>query len=156
MLSHTTVISPFILLQNSTDSQWSWIGDSSYRMHRFRSSASAIKGLTAEILVSTTSNIELHLTHLLRTLTLRGPRTARRLTDIGRRDRVWPPAVVCALRPRTTHDVQRHSACAGTHCFHRTARVGAASCGRCRSWTRIAPKLHGVLRSSLHSHGPFV
>ena len=39
-------------LQNFTDSQWTWLGNSAYRMHRFRSSASAIKGLTAEILVS--------------------------------------------------------------------------------------------------------
>ncbi|KIP11044.1 hypothetical protein PHLGIDRAFT_64468 [Phlebiopsis gigantea 11061_1 CR5-6] len=36
---------------NFTDSQWPLLGGSDYRMHRFRSSASAIKGLTAEILI---------------------------------------------------------------------------------------------------------
>ena len=29
-----------------------WLGDSVYRMHRFRSTASPVKGLTADILVS--------------------------------------------------------------------------------------------------------
>lgn len=38
---------------NHTDSQWTWVGNSWYRMHRFRSCASAIKGLTAEILIMT-------------------------------------------------------------------------------------------------------
>ncbi|EKM57847.1 uncharacterized protein PHACADRAFT_251727 [Phanerochaete carnosa HHB-10118-sp] len=38
---------------NHTDSQWTWLGNSWYRMHRFRSTASAIKGLTAEILIMT-------------------------------------------------------------------------------------------------------
>ncbi|GJE85606.1 CoA pyrophosphatase [Phanerochaete sordida] len=38
---------------NYTDSQWTWLGNSWYKMHRFRSSASAIKGLTAEILIMT-------------------------------------------------------------------------------------------------------
>lgn len=38
--------------QNPSDIELAWLGNSTYRMHRFRSSASAIKGLTAEILVS--------------------------------------------------------------------------------------------------------
>lgn len=29
----------------------SWLGDAVYRMHRFRSTASSVKGLTADILV---------------------------------------------------------------------------------------------------------
>ncbi|PSS34043.1 hypothetical protein PHLCEN_2v1947 [Hermanssonia centrifuga] len=37
---------------NYSDNQWSWLGNSFYRMHRFRSTASAIKGLTAEILIT--------------------------------------------------------------------------------------------------------
>lgn len=32
-----------------------WLGDSTYRMHRFRSTAFAIKGLTADILVRTSA-----------------------------------------------------------------------------------------------------
>ncbi|CAL1715944.1 unnamed protein product [Somion occarium] len=38
---------------NFTDILVPWIGNSGYRMHRFRSSASPIKGLTAEILIMT-------------------------------------------------------------------------------------------------------
>jgi peroxisomal coenzyme A diphosphatase NUDT7 len=39
-------------VQNFSDNPVPWLENSTYRMHRFRSSASAIKGLTAEILVS--------------------------------------------------------------------------------------------------------
>ncbi|KAH8094452.1 NUDIX hydrolase domain-like protein [Cristinia sonorae] len=38
---------------NPSDVELPWLGNSSYRMHRFRSSASPIKGLTAEILIMT-------------------------------------------------------------------------------------------------------
>lgn len=39
-------------LQNYADSQWEWMGNSTYRLHRFRAAAAAIKGLTADVLVS--------------------------------------------------------------------------------------------------------
>lgn len=39
--------------QNFSDIELPWLGDSTYRMHRFRSTAFAIKGLTADILVRT-------------------------------------------------------------------------------------------------------
>lgn len=39
-------------IQNHTDVPLPWLGDSVYRMHRFRSTASPVKGLTADILVS--------------------------------------------------------------------------------------------------------
>jgi len=39
-------------IQNVSDSVWTQMRSSTYRMHRFRSSASPIKGLTADILVS--------------------------------------------------------------------------------------------------------
>ncbi|KAI0346222.1 hypothetical protein BDW22DRAFT_1323188 [Trametopsis cervina] len=38
---------------NFTDYDIQWLGNTAYRMHRLRSSASAIKGLTAEILIAT-------------------------------------------------------------------------------------------------------
>lgn len=41
--------------QNFSDIELPWLGDSTYRMHRFRSTAFAIKGLTADILVSTSA-----------------------------------------------------------------------------------------------------
>ncbi|KAF7789748.1 hypothetical protein EIP86_000694 [Pleurotus ostreatoroseus] len=41
---------------NFTDNTWDWLG-TSYRMHRFRSCASTIKGLTAEILTLTGDGI---------------------------------------------------------------------------------------------------
>jgi hypothetical protein len=37
--------------QNSSDTPLPWFGDAVYRMHRFRSTASPVKGLTADILV---------------------------------------------------------------------------------------------------------
>ncbi|KZT06133.1 uncharacterized protein LAESUDRAFT_759659 [Laetiporus sulphureus 93-53] len=40
-------------LHNSDDRRLTFLGDASYRMHRFRSSASPVKGLTAEILMTT-------------------------------------------------------------------------------------------------------
>lgn len=40
-------------VQNFSDIELPWLGDSTYRMHRFRSTAFAIKGLTADILVRT-------------------------------------------------------------------------------------------------------
>ncbi|OJT05840.1 hypothetical protein TRAPUB_3295 [Trametes pubescens] len=39
--------------QNFSDIELPWLGNSTYRMHRFRSTAFAIKGLTADILVRT-------------------------------------------------------------------------------------------------------
>jgi len=38
---------------NSTDTPIPWLGNSIYRMHRFRSTASPVKGLTADILIKT-------------------------------------------------------------------------------------------------------
>ncbi|KAI0704969.1 NUDIX hydrolase domain-like protein [Cytidiella melzeri] len=38
---------------NYADSQWSWMGGSTYRLHRFRSATAAIKGLTADVLILT-------------------------------------------------------------------------------------------------------
>ncbi|THH16665.1 hypothetical protein EW146_g4007 [Bondarzewia mesenterica] len=38
-------------LHNTTDSRIATLGNTTYRMHRFRSAASAIKGLTADILI---------------------------------------------------------------------------------------------------------
>ncbi|EKM51217.1 uncharacterized protein PHACADRAFT_213085 [Phanerochaete carnosa HHB-10118-sp] len=35
---------------NYADSQWAWMGNSTYRLHRFRTAAAAIKGLTADVL----------------------------------------------------------------------------------------------------------
>ncbi|TFK49521.1 hypothetical protein OE88DRAFT_1662001 [Heliocybe sulcata] len=40
-------------LHSTTDTVLSWLNDATYRMHRFRSSASPIKGLTSEILTAT-------------------------------------------------------------------------------------------------------
>lgn len=40
-------------LHSTTDTVLSWLNDATYRMHRFRSSASPIKGLTSEILTTT-------------------------------------------------------------------------------------------------------
>ncbi|KAI0784450.1 NUDIX hydrolase domain-like protein [Abortiporus biennis] len=40
-------------LYHPTDIQLPWLANSTYRMHRFRSTASPIKGLTAEILIMT-------------------------------------------------------------------------------------------------------
>ncbi|KAL1949823.1 hypothetical protein VTO73DRAFT_8704 [Trametes versicolor] len=40
-------------LYNFSDIELPWLGDSTYRMHRFRSTAFAIKGLTADILITT-------------------------------------------------------------------------------------------------------
>lgn len=37
--------------QNSSDTPIPWLGGVLYRMHRFRSTASPVKGLTADILV---------------------------------------------------------------------------------------------------------
>ncbi|KAI0048951.1 hypothetical protein FA95DRAFT_971656 [Auriscalpium vulgare] len=39
-------------LHNWTDIRISWLNDTLYRMHRFRSTASPVKGLTADILIS--------------------------------------------------------------------------------------------------------
>ncbi|KAI0337852.1 hypothetical protein BDW22DRAFT_1339094, partial [Trametopsis cervina] len=36
---------------NYADSQWSWMGGSTYRLHRFRSAAAAINGMTADVLI---------------------------------------------------------------------------------------------------------
>jgi len=38
---------------NSSDTPLPWFGDAVYRMHRFRSTASPVKGLTADILIKT-------------------------------------------------------------------------------------------------------
>lgn len=38
---------------NYADSTWPWMDDSTYRLHRFRSAAAAIKGLTADVLILT-------------------------------------------------------------------------------------------------------
>ncbi|KAI0085266.1 NUDIX hydrolase domain-like protein [Irpex rosettiformis] len=40
---------------NYADSKWSWMGGSTYRLHRFRAAAAAIKGLTADVLILTAS-----------------------------------------------------------------------------------------------------
>ncbi|KAI0833712.1 NUDIX hydrolase domain-like protein [Trametes gibbosa] len=40
---------------NFSDIELPWLGDSTYRMHRFRSTAFAIKGLTSDILIATAS-----------------------------------------------------------------------------------------------------
>ncbi|KAA1467357.1 hypothetical protein DENSPDRAFT_832377 [Dentipellis sp. KUC8613] len=38
-------------LHNTSDAKIPWLGDTTYRMHRFRSTASPIKGLTSDILI---------------------------------------------------------------------------------------------------------
>lgn len=38
---------------NYADSRWAWMGGSTYRLHRFRTAAAAIKGLTADVLILT-------------------------------------------------------------------------------------------------------
>lgn len=43
----------FVYMQNTSDTQVSWLGV--YRMHRFRSTASPVKGLTTDILVRPSS-----------------------------------------------------------------------------------------------------
>lgn len=43
----------FVCMQNTSDNQVSWLGV--YRMHRFRSTASPVKGLTTDILVRPSS-----------------------------------------------------------------------------------------------------
>lgn len=40
------------IIQNTSDNHFALLGDSLYRMHRFRTTASPIKGLTSDILVS--------------------------------------------------------------------------------------------------------
>ncbi|KAI0636201.1 NUDIX hydrolase domain-like protein [Trametes polyzona] len=42
-------------LYNYSDIELPWLGNSTYRMHRFRSTAFAIKGLTSDILIATAS-----------------------------------------------------------------------------------------------------
>ncbi|KIP05054.1 hypothetical protein PHLGIDRAFT_491481, partial [Phlebiopsis gigantea 11061_1 CR5-6] len=39
------------LFYNYTDSHWAWMGNSTYRLHRFRAAAAAIKGMTADVLI---------------------------------------------------------------------------------------------------------
>ncbi|GJE93574.1 NUDIX hydrolase domain-like protein [Phanerochaete sordida] len=36
---------------NYADSKWAWMGNSTYRLHRFRAAAAAIKGMTADVLI---------------------------------------------------------------------------------------------------------
>jgi peroxisomal coenzyme A diphosphatase NUDT7 len=49
-----------MIFQSTSDSSVPWLDGHTYRMHRFRSSASPIKGLTADIMVRSSSNINPH------------------------------------------------------------------------------------------------
>lgn len=51
-VSNSQIIAFLSKSQNNSDSVWTQMRSSVYRMHRFRSSASTIKGLTADILAS--------------------------------------------------------------------------------------------------------
>ena len=51
------------LTQNYADSKWSWMGGSTYRLHRFRAAAAAIKGLTADVLVRIFFQVNTIVTH---------------------------------------------------------------------------------------------
>lgn len=119
-------------MQNYTDSQWTWLGDSWYRMHRFRSAASAIKGLTAEILVS-----------YLPCRFLRAHCHAVRLQylDHDRSHLLWTLTVIFAIRHGTTHDVRRHPEHLRPNFFHGAARYGpgGACAWLCDCWPCIAP-----------------